>query len=267
MAKSIPLRQDIPEEFTWDLTDIFPSDEAWMDSFEALKAAPAKVAAYAGKLGSSARTLLDFLQQDEELDVLLMSLYGYAHCKADQDAGNSKYTDMKGKAMNTMVAVSSAAAFATPEIMAIDDETLEGFFAEKPELEKFRRPIFKIRRGKEHTLSPESEAILAAARQISSAPNNIGSVFRRSGDRLVTSTLTNLGRTQIPTGAEKLIRRFEFQLGSPATPRCNCAALTCKNELRLIFSSNIRETTLPRETLRFLVREGIKVEVESNLEG
>ena len=95
----------------------------------------------------------------------------------------------------------------------------------------------------------------------------IGSVFRRSGDRLVTSTLTNLGRTQIPTGAEKLIRRFEFQLGSPATPRCNCAALTCKNELRLIFSSNIRETTLPRETLRFLVREGIKVEVESNLEG
>ena len=94
----------------------------------------------------------------------------------------------------------------------------------------------------------------------------IGSVFRQSGDRLVSSTLTNLGATKMPTGSEDLIRRFEFQLGSPATPRCNCAALTCGNDLRLIFSSNIRETTLPREMLRFLVEKGIPVTVESNME-
>lgn len=94
----------------------------------------------------------------------------------------------------------------------------------------------------------------------------IGSVFRRSGDRLVSSTLTNLGKTEMPTGAEKMIRRFEFQLGSPASPCCNCAALTSGNDLRLIFSSNIRETTLPREMLRFLVEEGVPVAVESNME-
>ena len=94
----------------------------------------------------------------------------------------------------------------------------------------------------------------------------INGIFRRAGDKLVTSTLSNLGRTEKPTGTDRLIRRFEFQLGVPATPLCNCAAITNGDELRLIFSSNIRETTLPRETLRFLVEQGVPVTVDSNLE-
>ena len=94
----------------------------------------------------------------------------------------------------------------------------------------------------------------------------ISGIFRHAGDKLVTSTLSNLGRVEKPTGTDRLIRRFEFQLGVPATPLCNCSAITTENELRLVFSSNIRETTLPREMLRFLVEQGIPVTVESNLE-
>lgn len=95
----------------------------------------------------------------------------------------------------------------------------------------------------------------------------IGFVFRRAGDRLVTATISNLGKTEKPTGAEKLIRRFEFQLGAPPRALCNCAAVTNENEMRLVFSSNIQETTLPRELLCFLVEQGVQVEVESNWEG
>lgn len=94
----------------------------------------------------------------------------------------------------------------------------------------------------------------------------IGSIFRKAGDRLVTSTLTNLGKINFPTGTEKRIRRFEFHLGCPSKPMCNCACVTQGNDLRLMFSSSIRETTLPKAVLRFLVEKGIPVAVESNLE-
>ena len=94
----------------------------------------------------------------------------------------------------------------------------------------------------------------------------IGGVFRRAGDKLVTATLSNLGKIPLPTGTERFIRRFEFHLGVPSAPLCNCAAATTGDDLRLMFSSSIMETTLPRETLRFLVEQGIPVTVESNWE-
>lgn len=92
----------------------------------------------------------------------------------------------------------------------------------------------------------------------------IASVFRRSGDLQVTSTLSNVGRTGIPTGADALVRRFEFLLGSPYAALCNCACICSKDEVRLTFSSNILETTLPRRLLCTLVEMGIPVTVESN---
>ncbi|MBE5787239.1 MAG: alcohol acetyltransferase [Clostridiales bacterium] len=95
----------------------------------------------------------------------------------------------------------------------------------------------------------------------------IGSVFHRTGERTFTATFSNLGVTKIPTGGQPYIRRFEMQLGAPSRPMCNCAAVTTGDELRLIYSSTIRETTLPREMLRYLVEQGIPVTVESNKKG
>lgn len=180
MADRIPLRSEIPEAATWNLKDIFPSDEAWMEEFEALNTLPAQIASYAGKLGESAEKLLEYMNTQDQTGIRLEKLYGYASCISDQDTGNGKYLDMKGKAMSTFIAISSAGAFFKPEIMAISDETFESFFAQEPGLEKFRRPLTKLRRSREHVLSQECEALLASAGQIAAAPGDIGSVFRNA---------------------------------------------------------------------------------------
>ena len=39
-GKTILPRSEVPEEFTWDLSDVFASDEAWSEELEALKAYP-----------------------------------------------------------------------------------------------------------------------------------------------------------------------------------------------------------------------------------
>ncbi|MBQ9685070.1 MAG: oligoendopeptidase F, partial [Oscillospiraceae bacterium] len=90
----IPERNEIPEEFTWDLTDMFPSDAAWLDEYNALMAMPETIAPYAGTLGESAAQLLAFLRLDDELSVRLEMLSGYANCKGDQDLADGFYQDL-----------------------------------------------------------------------------------------------------------------------------------------------------------------------------
>ena len=199
MAKEILKRSEVPEEFTWNLKDIFESDEAWLAEYESLKELPEKVAAFRGKLGESAANLLEFFKEDDELNVRLEMLYGYASCKCDQDTANSTYQDFRGKAMSVIVAISSAGAYASPEIMAIPEETLNRFYEEEPELETYRRSIYSIRRRAEHILSPECEAILSAAGEMSEAPQTISSTFENA-DLKFPSVTDKEGNTYPLTG-------------------------------------------------------------------
>lgn len=173
-------RSDVPEEFTWRLEDMYPTDKAWAEENEALRTLVPEVAAFSGRLGESADTLLSFFRLSDDIAKRLSTLYGYASCRADQDQGNGFYQDMRGKAMNTYVAVSSASSFSTPEIMAIPDERLDAFRAERPELSEYERSIYQIRRKKEHILTPAEERLLAASGEMASAPGDIGSIFRNA---------------------------------------------------------------------------------------
>ena len=179
-TRAIPKRNEVPVEYTWDLSDLFESDEAWLKEYEAQKEFPARLSVYRGRLGSDANVLLEYLRLEDEMNVRIGRLHRYASCSCDQDTANSFYQDLISKARASHVAAYSAAAFSNPEIMSIPEETLESFFAQEPELEIYRRPIEKIRRMREHTCSPEIEQLLAAARQISSAPDEIGSIFRNA---------------------------------------------------------------------------------------
>ena len=176
----IPKRSEVTKENTWATEDIFPSDAAWSAEHETLKALPGQCAAFQGRLGRSAADLLAYFKASDEAERRLMLLFNYASRKGDEDMGNSFYQDMRSKAMSLAVALESATAFAVPELLAIPDETLERFFAEEPALAVYRRPIQKIRRMKAHILSPQEEALLAAAGEISSAPSSIASSFRNA---------------------------------------------------------------------------------------
>ena len=170
-GKTILPRSEVPEEFTWDLSHVFASDDKWNEELEALKAYPERLAAFAGTLGESAKTLLDWFTLSDELNVRVSKFVQYASCRSDQDVGNSFYQGMRSKAFSMSVALNSAGSFEASEIMAIPDETLARFYAEEPKLETYRRSIDKLRRRKAHILSPECEKILAAAGEISECPD------------------------------------------------------------------------------------------------
>lgn len=218
MSKPIRKRSEVAAEFTWDLTDIFPSDEAWRAEYEALRPYTEAVAAYQGRLGESAETLLAYFRLDDELNVRVGRLYGYANCKADEDTSNGFYQDLRGKALSLSVTLSGAGAFAASELLALSDETLTRFYAEQPELATYRRPIERVRRRRAHILSPECEALLANAGEMADSPDAIFGVFHNADLRFPAVT--------DGAGAEQpLTMRPLFPCSRAATARCGAIRL------------------------------------------
>ena len=176
-SETIRARDQIPQEDTWALEDLYPSDESWEQALSALTARQSEAAAFAGKLGESGETLCAFLHLVEDVDGQSELLANYAMRKADQDTRNATYQAMVGKLMGVLTAVGAAFSFATPEIMAIPEEALEGFYKAAPGLERYRRYLNNERRRREHTLSAAEERLLAAAGEMANAPETVFGAF------------------------------------------------------------------------------------------
>lgn len=176
-TKMIPERAEVREQDKWAIHDIYATDELWEADLQKAKALVSEYAAFAGKLGESAEQLLGYMELEEKVAVLADALGNYAMRRSDEDARVSKYQAMVGQVMSAYVELNAASSFATPEIMAISDETMEKFYADCPALVRYRRCLNDIRRRRAHVLSPAEEKLLAAAGEMANAPDNIYGMF------------------------------------------------------------------------------------------
>ena len=170
-------RADIPVEDTWALEDIYPTDEAWEQELATLEADEAELVSYAGRLGESGKTLFAYLSKMEQTNKKAASLANYAMRRSDEDTRNGVYQAMTGRFMSVAVALDSACSFESPEIMAIPEETLNGFYQDCPDLEHYRRYLTDLRRRKDHVLSAAEEKLMAAAGEMAQTPINTFSSF------------------------------------------------------------------------------------------
>lgn len=170
-------REEIPAQDKWAIEDLYPTDEAWEQELATLSADQEALTAFAGRLGESGQTLFDYLRCMEEFQAKSELLGNYCMRKADEDTRDPTYQAMSGKYMNLVISISAACSFDTPEIMAIPDETLDRFYRECPQLERYRRFLTDLRRRKAHILSPQEEKLLAAAGEMSQSPDAIFGAF------------------------------------------------------------------------------------------
>lgn len=170
-------RQDIPQKDKWAIEDLYPSDADWEKELETLDADAEKLASYNGQLGRSGQMLYEYLLAMEQLNVKADRLGNYCMRRADEDTRDSACQAMTGQFISKAVAIGAACSFDTPQIMALPEQTLEGFYQDCPELERYRRYLTDLRRRKEHTLSEQEEKLLAAAGEMAQAPDAIYGAF------------------------------------------------------------------------------------------
>ncbi len=176
----IPQRSEIAVEDTWKAEDLFVSDEAWEQELASVSEDGKILASFAGKLCRSADSLYEYLELTEKLDIRISALGNYCSRRHDEDTRVARYQAMSGQFSSAMVALGASTSFDTPEIMSIDDHTLEGFYAAQPKLERYRRYLTNMRRMREHTLSPAEEKLLSASREMSGAPSSIFGAFENA---------------------------------------------------------------------------------------
>lgn len=163
MAKQ---RNEIEEKYTWDLTTIFPTDEAFEAELAQVSEEVKKAASLAGHLLDSADSLLTTTEIQLDLMRRIEKLYSYAHMKNDQDTRVAKYQEYQAKGMTLYSEFGQSFAFYEPEFMAITEEQYQAFLAEQPGLQLYQHYFDKLLKKKAHILTQREEELLAGAGEI-----------------------------------------------------------------------------------------------------
>ena len=219
METRIKKRSEQDPASCWSVEDLFAGVEAWEAEFAACQGLPEELAAYRGRLGESAGTLLAYLELSEAVDRRVGALQSYTSLRRDEDTANPVYQALAGRCFSFAVRLGSAAAFEGPELTAIPEETLEDFYAREPALEKYRRYLTQARLEREHVLSPEEEALLSAAAELGSGPSDIFHSFTDADMKFPPAAdsrgqlhqLTNGSYISLMESGDRELRKNAFQ--------------------------------------------------------
>ena len=169
---AIKERREIDGAFKWRTVDLFPSDEAWEKAYGELKAALSRAASFKGRLGGSAKVLLEAFQAREGLSVQLEQVFAYASLNKDTDTRDPQYQDRYDRAYALAVDFETAFSFMEPEILSIPEAVLQTFLAEEEGLKVYGHALDDLMRQRAHVLSEKEEALIARAGNVFRAPSD-----------------------------------------------------------------------------------------------
>ncbi len=177
MAKELMTRDQVAEEYTWNLKDLYEDVSLWEADIKLVEDKTAELVELEGRLCDTADSLYKGLELSALISEKLLYAYSYAARLFDEDQGNTTHQSMNQRMLALFAKISEATAFMEPEILACDESKLEEFYKAKPELELYRKHIAEIQRLKEHTLSVELEKVVAMTAEMSNTPNEVFEAF------------------------------------------------------------------------------------------
>ncbi len=166
-------RAEVPVEETWNLDDLFSTPEAWEQALKELERDLVTVTQYKGRLSEGPKILLATCFAQEALYQRFLIVANYASLRLSADGTDPTNQEMAGRVGDLNAKLEAAVSFVRSEMLALPDGTMERYFAEEPELNKFRRTIERIADEKPHVLSPETEVALASLGEVFESPYTI----------------------------------------------------------------------------------------------
>jgi len=273
MGKSLPTRSELPVEYTWDLTSVYPDNNAWEADFASLPPMLDKIESYQGRLGSDAKTLLEAMALQDEIGQKLGKLAVYAFLRRDEDTTEATYQALSDRAQVLGTRAGAATSFIRPELLSLPDGTIERFMQEEEGLRLYAHVFDDLLREKPHVLTPSEETLLAQVTELALAPGIIyqmlddadlkfGIVTDEEGEEV---ELTNGRYVRFIYSPQRRVREEAFK-------KLHAAYHAHRNTVAAAFSSNVkadlfyaRARKYPSALAAALHPDNIPVEVYTNL--
>ena len=164
---SIVKRHEVNIEETWNLEDLFKTEEAFENAIEEAKQAATSIEAdFKGSINTS-ESASGVIKAYERLYEKLVPISTYANLALNVDQANNEAQMRSAKVGQLYGAIGAQLSFMQSELLGLDESILQDVAATEP---GYRRYIDKLLQQKAHQLHPEAEKALAAFSTTFNAP-------------------------------------------------------------------------------------------------
>ncbi len=184
-------RDQVPNEYKWNLTDIYSNYELWNADKAEVNTLLGKIKDQAKSWTSSAKNMLDMFKTSDKLELKLYHLYSYARRQYDMEMSNSTFNQMKGEIQSIYVDASMQLNFMNDDLLKMDEKTLMGYFNEEPNLAPYKFTVEQLLRSKKHMLPLAEEQLLSLTGIYSSNISEAASILNDVDIPAPTVTLTD----------------------------------------------------------------------------
>lgn len=202
------LRSEVPVEETWNLTDLFPTTEAWEEAITKVQTSADALLSYKGTIVESADNLYKCLTDYEQVQLQMIRVSTYASLLINGDGSDPMNQSNAAKVSAVFAAIGAKLSFIESELLTCSKETIEQYLDEKKELQSFKKMLFDLLEKKPFILQPEVEEALASLDEVHSAP--FMTYNRSKSSDMTFDSITDEDGNTLPMSFSAYEDRFEF---------------------------------------------------------
>jgi oligoendopeptidase F len=196
----LPVRDDIPARYTWDLSAICRDWSDWSESFARLDAAITAFPAFQGTLSSGADALLAAFTAMDEMGALAYRVWYYASLHYDEDQRNNEINAKRQQVQILFARQQQASAWFNPEVLAIPLEMIRGWMTSNAALAVYRFAIESLFHEQEHVLDEKGERLLSYSGRFNSIPYDSYAAMTTADMKFPSITLSTGERVTLTYG-------------------------------------------------------------------
>ncbi|MGC7672611.1 oligoendopeptidase F [Staphylococcus epidermidis] len=157
MSEGLPLREEVPVKETWDLKDLFTSDQAFYQTLEQVVQMSLDFNhTYYQKL-NNIETIEKALDEYERILIEIDRLYNYPELRLSVDTSNEEAQTVNAKLNTTSGKLAGLLSFVDSEILELPDEIISELRSQT----KYPHFIKQLQDRKPYQLSADVEKVLA----------------------------------------------------------------------------------------------------------